>query len=102
MCSILSSLSIIYKEELTLDCWSVDIYLPDYNTYIEVDGDYFHSNPKIYPNGPKTNTQKINWYRDIKKNEYYKKNNIKVLRFWESDILNDRNYIICNLKESLA
>ena len=36
---------------------------------IEVDGDYYHSNPIFYTK-PKTKTQKINHYRDKKKNEF--------------------------------
>jgi G:T-mismatch repair DNA endonuclease (very short patch repair protein) len=98
---ILDSLQIKYKEELILSKWSFDFYLFDYDVYVEVDGDYFHSNPKIYPNGPKTKTQNINWYRDIKKNKYCKENNIKLIRFWECDILNDEELIKCRLKESL-
>lgn len=103
MSKILDELKIKYNEECTLERWSVDFHLYEYNLYIEVDGDYFHSNPKIYPEGPKTKTQKINWYRDIKKNEFYKNNNINVLRFWECDIINQseeiKKIILCKLKE---
>ena len=91
---ILQKLDIEYIEEKIVDCWSFDFYIPDIGTYIEIDGDYFHSNPKIYPNGPKTKTQKINYYRDCKKNDYCIKNNIKLIRFWESDVLNNGEEII--------
>lgn len=81
------------EEEKIVEIWSFDFFLPDYNLYIEVDGDYFHSNPKIYPYGPKTKTQRINFYRDNIKNKYCKDKNIKLIRFWESDILNDPQLI---------
>lgn len=91
---ILDNFKIQYESEKIVGYWSFDLYLPKYNTYIEIDGDYFHSNPKIYPNGPKTKTQKINWYRDIKKNKYCIENNLVLLRFWECDILNNQELII--------
>jgi very-short-patch-repair endonuclease len=98
---ILLELKLNFEEEKILECWSFDFYVVDYNLYIEADGDYFHSNPRIYPDGPKTKTQKINWYRDIKKNKYVIENNIKLIRFWESDILNNQESIKCKLKELL-
>lgn len=89
MRSILIHLELEYEEEKNVKYWSFDFYIPSYNLYIEVDGDYFHSNPKLYPNGPKSKTQKVNWYRDIKKNDFVLKNQITLLRFWESDIINN-------------
>lgn len=93
--------NISYKREKDFEYFVFDFYLTDYNYYIEIDGDYWHSNPKFYPNGPKTNSQKINFYRDIKKNIFCKKNNIKLLRFWEFDILNNLNEIEKKIKELL-
>jgi len=101
MSEILKKLKLKFVEESIKDYWSFDFYISIYNVYIEVDGDYFHSNPKFYPDGPKTKTQKINWYRDIKKNQYCQQNDIKLLRFWECDILNNREEIICTLKKLL-
>lgn len=100
---LLTELKIQYIEEYTLDYWSFDFYLPKYNLFIEVDGDYWHSNPKIYPNGPKTKSQKINYTRDLSKNNYCIKNKLKLIRFWESDILSDNNFIkteiICSIHQ---
>lgn len=101
MSNILDELQIEYIEEKSLDVWSFDFYLPLGDIYIEVDGDYFHTNPKIFPDGPKTNTQKINHYRDSKKNKFCADNSIRLLRFWESDILNNKEFIKCTVKESL-
>lgn len=99
--NILRELKIQFEEEKIIDCWSFDFYLNEYNVFIEVDGDYFHTNPKIYPHGPQTNTQRINAYRDCKKNKFCKDNKMKLYRFWESDILNDVRKIKCKLKELL-
>lgn len=101
MTKILDELNIVYYEEQIVDVWSFDFFIPKYNLYIEVDGDYFHSHPKKYPQGPQTKTQKINWYRDIKKNQFCNNNNLLLLRFWECDILNNKDKIICALKKYL-
>tara|TARA_Y100000593_G_scaffold49662_2_gene93575 strand:- start:3977 stop:4870 length:894 start_codon:yes stop_codon:yes gene_type:complete len=91
--SFLQDLGISYEKEKHRLYWSFDFYLKDLDIYIEVDGDYFHSNPKIYHNGPKTKTQKVNYYRDKRKNEYCINNNINLIRFWESDILGDEECV---------
>lgn len=103
MMKTLKKLKIKFRQEEIIDCWSFDFYLVEYNVYLEVDGDYFHSNPKIYPDGPKTNTQKINWYRDLKKNKYCEDKNLTLIRFWECDILNSpekvKKELLCKLKK---
>lgn len=98
---ILTKLNIIYEEEKIVNYWSFDFYLPKFNTYIEVDGDYWHTNPNKYPQGPITKAQKTNYTRDIKKNNFCKQQNINLIRFWESDILKNKDKIICKLKKLL-
>lgn len=98
---LLQKNNIKFEEEKLIKHWSVDFYLIDFDIYIEIDGDYFHSNPKIYPCGPKTKTQKINYSRDLSKNKYFNENNLRLLRIWESDILNNEDIIICKLNQLL-
>jgi len=96
---ILKKKKIRYKKEYVLGSWAFDFCCTDANILIEVDGDYWHSNPKIYPNGPKTKSQKINYYRDIKKNKFCEENKYKLIRFWESDILGDTECVEQKLEE---
>lgn len=98
MCDILEDLGISYEEEKVVECWSFDIFLIKSGIYIEVDGDYFHSNPMFYAE-PKTKTQKINWYRDLKKNKFCDKMGMSLIRFWEYDILNNKEMIKCELEK---
>lgn len=102
MKAILDSMQLSYIEEYIVGYWSFDFRLGS-GILIEVDGDYFHSNPKIYPNGPKSNTQKINHCRDMKKDRYCRDNSLLLLRFWESDILSNpdgiKESILCHLKK---
>jgi len=66
----------------------VDFFIAP-NIVIEVDGDYYHCNPRIYPDGPKYNIQKNHIITDaIKDKELFEKGYI-VLRFWEYDIKNN-------------
>lgn len=99
--AILKNLNLKYEEEKGEEYWSFDIYLPKYKVYIEIDGDYWHSNPLFYPDGPKTKAQKLNWTRDIAKNRYCLKHKLKLIRFWENEILNTPEKIKCRLKELL-
>lgn len=98
---MLKSNNISYEREKNFEYFLFDFYLLDFDFYIEIDGDYWHSNPKFYPDGPITSSQKINFYRDIKKNNLCKEKNLKLLRFWEFDILNNLNEIEIKLKELL-
>jgi very-short-patch-repair endonuclease len=77
-----------------------DFYLPKYNTLIEVDGDFWHCNPKTH-NNPVCKTQKINIKNDKLKNEWAQSNGYKLLRFWENDINNNIKQVKQTLLENL-
>ena len=97
---ILQDLGIAFQEEYVIKYWSFDFYLTDLHVLIEVDGDYFHSNPKFYTK-PRTKTQKINAYRDKKKNDFCFENNHALIRIWEDDIINNEEEIKCKLRKLL-
>lgn len=67
-----------------------DIFIEP-NIAIFCDGDYWHSNPKIYRDVSKdlNATQKKNQKRDLEVNHTLLKKNYIVLRFWEYDIKNN-------------
>ena len=97
--AVLIDLNLTYEKEYILDKWSFDFYLTDYNILIEIDGDYFHSNPLLYPKGPVTKTQRINKYRDYKKNKFCEENNIQLIRFWENEIIGEKQCVRQRLLE---
>ena len=66
-----------------------EIYLPEHNVIIEVDGDFWHCNPIKYPNGPVSKCQHKNIERDKIKNQWALDNGYILLRFWEDDINNN-------------
>lgn len=72
-----------------------DFYLPDYNTVIEVDGDYWHGNPKIYDS--LNEQQKRCKIRDQQKELVLKENNVILKRVWESDLYTLSKQQVVNL-----
>lgn len=83
----LESLNISFENEVAFQYYSVDNYLSDYNLVIEVQGDYWHSNPLHYDCNKLGKTQLNCLRRDKAKNKFFRENlKIPVLYLWESDI----------------
>ncbi len=101
VCSILEELKIKYKKEHIYEIYAFDIYLIEHDILIEIDGDYFHCNPIKYPNGPINETQKRQTEKDKRKTKCCEDNKKILIRFWENDILNNKEQVICKLKELL-
>lgn len=77
-----------------------DFYLPKDNILIEVDGDFWHCNPKTH-SFPICKTQEINVKNDQEKNKWAEENGYKLLRFWEDDINNNIKQVKQILLENL-
>lgn len=85
----LKELGIKYQCEYPLKYYLVDIYLSEYDLMIEINGDYWHSNPIL---GYDTNglEQKKRIKRDKSKHTYIQNwFGIEVLYLWEKDILDN-------------
>jgi very-short-patch-repair endonuclease len=76
-----------------------DFFLPSYNTIIEVDGDFYHCNPSTQYAVPLYASQKNNIKRDKQKNKWVEDNGFEIIRFWEYDINNNREFIINTLRQ---
>ena len=61
-----------------------DFYIPGINTVVEVDGDYWHGNAKMYPT--LNEQQQKCKIRDQQKELVLKENNVILIRVWESDL----------------
>jgi very-short-patch-repair endonuclease len=77
-----------------------DFYIPEHNLLIEVDGDFYHCNPKIYDT-PVCKTQEINIENDKLKDQWALDNGYKLLRFWENDINNNIKQVKQTLLENI-
>ncbi len=62
-----------------------DFYIPELRLLIECDGDYYHANPKMFTE--LNEMQKNNKDNDKFKNGLAAAYNLKLIRFWENEIL---------------
>jgi hypothetical protein len=87
---ILDSINVFYEIEKPVKRYSIDIYLPYFDLYIEIMGGYFHCDRRIY-DGPTNDTQYDGIKKDRKKQDYFLKNEINILYLWEYDISKNIN-----------
>lgn len=66
---------------------------------IEVDGDWYHSNPILVKESEMNPMQKHNKFVDKKKNEWAALNGIVLLRFWEHDIRNNKKMVLDEIQK---
>jgi very-short-patch-repair endonuclease len=85
-----------YQTQFNLSHRLYDFKLENSNILIEVDGDFYHANPKKYPT-PICKTQEDVIKNDNKKNQIALRSGYRLLRFWESDILNNPQQVITEL-----
>lgn len=85
--NFLETLNINFRKEVYIanNRWRVD-FLIENDKIIEVNGDFWHANPKIYSVDKLTTIQKNNVLRDIEKFNWINQNNYKLLIIWEQDI----------------
>ena len=72
--------------------YNYDIFIPSLNLIIEVNGDYWHYNPKFYSSNHYDKSRKIYvkdiWNTDIEKINLAKNQNYNVITVWENEIKN--------------
>jgi len=88
---LLNKLNLNYDVQYILDGRIFDFYISKYNLLIECDGDYWHGNLEKYP--ILNEKQKLRKRIDNMKNDIAENNNISLLRFWGSTILNNENEV---------
>lgn len=69
---------------------------------IEIDGDYFHSNPQKIDEKKLNPMQKHNKMVDKIKDDWAKMQGIPLLRFWEDDIRNNSTFVLKKLKDWIS
>lgn len=105
---VVSSLNIRFKKELEriglqfeaeylIDYYTVDFCFPEKKIVIEVDGDYWHGNPKLYKNFNKTQRRVIG--KDRAEKTYLENRGWKLIRFWEADLNKNINSCISKVQE---
>ena len=78
-----------------------DFYLPDNNLIIEVDGSYYHSDPRLVKEENMNPMQKHNKRVDEYKDKWALMHGIPIMRIWEKDIREDPKMVMNELKKRL-
>lgn len=94
---ILQQLGIPFKAQETVRGFVADFKLAD-NKLIEVHGDYWHCNPRIYPE-PKNEIQKAKVRIDKVKHQVYTKLGYDVLYIWELELNENRAEVVERIKQ---
>jgi len=89
--SILIENKIKFKKQHTIGYYTCDFVIN--NKIIEVQGDYWHGNPKFYNLDNINETQQKNINRDKRKRTYLLNKNYKILYIWEYDLKNNINKV---------
>lgn len=88
----------LFIKEYQLKYYAIDFASPSLKLAIEIDGDFWHCNPKFYPEGPKYKSQIKNLNIQKRKEKFISSQGWKLLRFWEDDINNNLEIIKQKLK----
>lgn len=78
-----------------------DFYIKPANLLIEIDGGYWHSDPRIYEGKELTPTQKRNKRVDKDKDKWAQTHKIPLVRIWEHDINKTPKKVMDILKEQI-
>ena len=79
-----------------------DFYLPDYKVLIEVDGSYYHADPRVVSDDKLTPMHKHNMRVDEDKNRWALTHGKVILRVWEKDINEHPVQVLESLKKILG
>ena len=78
-----------------------DFYLPKHNLIIEVDGSYYHSDPRLVKENEMNPMQKHNKRVDEYKDRWALVHGIPIMRIWEKDIRETPDKVLKKLKSRL-
>jgi very-short-patch-repair endonuclease len=93
-------LKYVYQFETDIGRW-FDFYLPEHNLLIEIDGSYYHSDPRLIKESEMNPMQKHNKRVDKHKDEWALMHGIPLIRIWEKDIRENPNQVMEMLKKRL-
>jgi G:T-mismatch repair DNA endonuclease (very short patch repair protein) len=82
----LTELGIAFERQYRIGRWVTDAYIPSLNTVIECQGDFYHCNPAVFPDGPKSVIQHRGVTRDRQKFADLQSKGYRVIELWEQDI----------------
>jgi very-short-patch-repair endonuclease len=79
-----------------------DFYLPEHNLLIEIDGGYYHADPRVIGENKLNPMQMRNKRIDEYKNRWALAHGIPIIRIWEKDIREKPIQVLNELKKILG
>lgn len=79
-----------------------DFYIPSANMLVEIDGSYWHTDPRLFEGKELTPTQKRNKRVDRDKDKWAVEHRMPLLRIWEKDINETPEKVMSTLKENIS
>lgn len=96
------SVKYIYQFEVKeIGRW-YDFYLPEHNLIIEVDGSWYHSDPRLVKEEDMNPMQRRNKRVDEYKTKWALMHGIPIMRIWEKDIYDNPSKVMKELKDRLG
>ena len=86
-----------WQPQFQLGYWTVDAAVPALQLVVQADGDYWHGRLEQHRTHLSVKRNRAN---DRRCDTYCAKNGWTVLRLWETDLLNDRDYCAVAIRES--
>lgn len=83
---LLLDLQLNFIKQYRVSKWVFDFYVPEFNTIIECQGDYWHANPLLFEDKKLNNIQLKNIDRDKRKKLFIEENQINSIFLWECEI----------------
>ena len=101
LCKIFKYNNVIHHKEI--NGWNIDFYIENINTYIQLDGIYWHGldRPVKVIKEFRTSRDKIiygTYLRDIEQNKWFKENNLKLIRVIDKELI-ECSFDIHKIKE---
>jgi very-short-patch-repair endonuclease/Zn ribbon nucleic-acid-binding protein len=97
----LRELGLNFNYSIILNGYQFDFGCAEHRILLEVQGDYWHGNPKIYKKRELNSTQKKNSQRDKEKIKFVKKHQMKLYHIWESDIKSNNFKVLEDIKNEI-
>lgn len=95
---ILNEIGIEFDEQVLIaDKFLVDVEIPSKKIIIQWDGDYWHGYETETPDKRQMKRMQL----DISQDKYMTKCGYTILRFWEHDVINNKNYVYENIKRAV-
>lgn len=92
----------IMEEKDGINCVKQDGQYFEISFFIEIDGSYYHSDPRVIDVGKLNPMQKHNKFVDKLKDQYAGMRCIPLVRIWEYDIRNNPKKVLEELKKYIA